>query len=248
MASEIINQLNQILPKIFCNNNKNDIIATEITPLSVANSGAYFLTSIFKIKLQLNRDNQPLTLNLLCKSVSSDDEMAIELQQDLMFHNEILFYNEYASELPSQIVNMIPKYYYGNMKGLGGKPCVILEFMEEYSMSNSKVFLPSDHIAQALKSLGEFHGFGYVMKETKPQKFMEICNRIVEIKYEEVPKDMAKMLRVNRFVKVCSQRGFQHIPNVDEYSDVIDKYKAVFSGVSNVSISFRCSFLFILLK
>lgn len=230
MASQVAHQISSILPNILCKNNQNDLTFTQIIPLSVGDSGSYFMTSIYKIKLKFKGE----TLSLICKLVSPNDELAEELQQELMFQNELLFYNEYVPELSPMIKNMIPKYYYGDMKGVAGKPCLILEFMEQYSLSESTLFLPSDHIAMAVKSLGEFHGLGYVMKETKSKKFREICDKLIDIRYEEFPRNTEKMLRMNTFSKVCCQRGFKYIPNVDEYSLVIDKYKEIFREVSEI--------------
>lgn len=210
--SRKIAEINNIIDHLFCPN-----VSPKISPLSAAEIGAYFNTTIYKIKLE--------NVTLLCKLTCSNKDYSYVSEDAIMFANELLFYTEYVPELTSTVYALIPKFFYGNMQGVSQKPCIIIEFLDQFRLSENKIFLPTNHIEMALQHLGEFHGLGFVMKETKPDKFIEICSRIMEIRYRELEDYSKHQLRLHVYLRMCAQFVFNHLPNMEKFGDKLETYR-----------------------
>lgn len=218
MSREVA-EINSIIEHLFFPN-----ISPKISLLNATEVGAYFHTTIYKIKLE--------NVTLLCKLTCANKDFSSLSEDAIMFENELLFYTEYVPELTPTAYALIPKFFYGNMQGVRQQPCIIIEFLDQFRLSESKIFLPINHIEMALQHLGEFHGLGFVMKETKSDKFIEICSRIVEGRFRELEDYSENQLRLQNYLRMCVQFVFSHLPNKEKFGDKLEKYRNAIDKVS----------------
>ncbi|VVC43033.1 Protein of unknown function DUF227,Protein kinase-like domain,CHK kinase-like [Cinara cedri] len=130
-------------------------------------------------------------------------EMRAMCNNDLQFHNEILFFERIAPFLMacarstrdheckhnrSRVTPLLPRYFYGrnDCGDRASQDMVVLESvcLHEYRLSDQLVYLDFDHLAVALRTLAKFHGLSYRAKHDDPVKFAETIAGVKETQWD----------------------------------------------------------------
>lgn len=115
--------------------------------------------------------------------VQLDDPMDRDARDSYaQFYNEVIMYKEILPYVNTSNDRFYPKMYYGEAS-LGDHPetdLVIMENMNSsgYVIAKNKLFLDFEHIAIAMRRLGEFHSWSYNCKSKNSKMFFEHVNKL----------------------------------------------------------------------
>ncbi|XP_043474531.1 uncharacterized protein LOC122506431 [Leptopilina heterotoma] len=139
-------------------------------------------------------------------------------QADKLFHNEILFYENYMKNSCDY-----PQCFYTNEETLSNKVVVVENINKHgYHKCSQNVNLHMDYILAAIQEIGEFHAKGYVLKSNSPSKFHEIVNSIQESRYYYYEKNIFPTLINNlmpRIIKCLRERNYDQ-----QFCDKAEKF------------------------
>ncbi|TDG43016.1 hypothetical protein AWZ03_010538 [Drosophila navojoa] len=184
-----------ILPKILRNGKLLDdyneslaetfeVKSVEINVIGV--DEAYMLTICYRATIELKYAGQQLQKKLVVKKtpkISSD--LYNVIQFDSLFSNEVIFYTEILPVI-QELSNgkfAAPRYYYSEIKA-DAALIILSDFASDgWSVTKDLYGLSLEHARIAVKYLGTFHGFGFAMKHTQPERFQQLTAKLREARY-----------------------------------------------------------------
>ncbi|XP_043474530.1 uncharacterized protein LOC122506430 [Leptopilina heterotoma] len=195
-----------LIPKLKLSLNQE----TSVSQYKVVNFERLFISDVIFLDLELKNNNNVQTLSLVIKRPNQDEAIREYCQIDKLFHNEILFYENYMKNSCDY-----PQCFYTNEKTLSNKVVVVENINKlNYHKCPQKVNVNMEYILAAMQEIGEFHAKGYVLKSNSPSKFHEIVNGIQESRYEYREKNIFPTLINNlmpRIIKCLRERNYdQH--------------------------------------
>ncbi|XP_043468127.1 uncharacterized protein LOC122502247 isoform X1 [Leptopilina heterotoma] len=151
---------------------------------SACNDGENFFGSLYRVRVNGEKNGENEELNLIVKCVPTDDELRELLRDRDIFLNEIAFYEERFPLIRNFLNEFNLQYhdcptYYGGCK-TPKKELLILEDLkpEGFVLKETKL-LDYQHAVIAARHLGRFHAYSFALRDKKPKEF-EILHKIKE--------------------------------------------------------------------
>ncbi|XP_033209281.1 uncharacterized protein LOC117168047 [Belonocnema kinseyi] len=151
---------------------------------NASKDGDNFLGALYRVKIKGEKNGEKKELNVIFKCVPQIEELRKLLRAEIIFLNEIAFYEE---RFPI-FVNLLKEHnikssdvpdYYGGSKSKGNE-ILILEDLKPggFTMKETKM-LDYPHALLAVRHLGRFHAYSFAIRDQKPSEF-EILKKIKE--------------------------------------------------------------------
>ncbi|KAK9498836.1 hypothetical protein O3M35_003392 [Rhynocoris fuscipes] len=181
-----------------------------------ADKGTQFASVINFVKITVNDGNKNIDYNIVIKKKHISEEAKEGFRSDDAFRNEYIMYTEILPFLNAEKLNLFTKLYQGNIKDGSVKDGETLVFenvsLDGYRVTKEKVFIDYNHIALAMKKLGEFHGLSYLAKKQNMNEFYKLAEQLIETKF-------TRDVENGEYVVVpCAKRGIQ--PLIDKNIEV----------------------------
>ncbi|CAD7086981.1 unnamed protein product [Hermetia illucens] len=152
------------------------------------------LTLCYKVQVVLEENGNEYKLFLVVKKTPSvPEEVYNGTGFDNLFSNEIAAYTATLPALGD--TSKYVKYYYSGRKK--AEAFIVLGDFSVlgYKMSEKRYDLSLEHILLAVKLLGEFHGQGYGLKLSNPEKFKSVIGMIKQSKFlTDIPDTWTNIL------------------------------------------------------
>ncbi|KAK9498895.1 hypothetical protein O3M35_003446 [Rhynocoris fuscipes] len=186
-----------------------------------ADKGTQFASTINFVKITVNNGNENIDYNIVIKKQHSSELTKEFFKSDDAFRNEYIMYTEILPYLNAEKLNLFPKLFQGNYKD---NETLIFKnvTLEGFRITDEKIFLDYDHIALAMKKLGEFHGLSYLAKKQNMNEFYKLAEQLIETKLTRDVENYEIGL------KPCAERAFKSLINrnieTNLLNEVLKKY------------------------
>ncbi|XP_031836576.1 uncharacterized protein LOC116428713 [Nomia melanderi] len=194
---------------------------------------SFFLASMFFLNItpkHVNEKGEKRTVKVVVKRPSPFPGVREMLRSDAQFHNEILFYNQYARGHED-----LPGCYYTD-ENPPVKSVIALENIEErgFTLSSWRYNVPMEYTVAAFQEMARFHAKGYVMKERSPTEFFDFVENIQETRYDNDPENGFGII-----TNMVTNRSIEYLRKHGHNKDFCDKMDVYLSNTYE-NVVLRC--------
>ncbi|GJQ84392.1 hypothetical protein Trydic_g3869 [Trypoxylus dichotomus] len=192
--------------------------------------GDNYLGVIAQISIEGVRNDEPITLHWIAKSVPQNETFRKFAVLDKVYRNEIYIYEEVFPIFRKFCAeNGIPKTPITLAKLIGShtvpfQEALIMEDMKEkgFILKNRKDPLDFQHVKLAMENYGRYHAISYAIKDQKPEIFNEIKKAIADDFFLMISEEVIKKQEET----YCSRtlNTFDPIKEAS-YIKIFEKYK-----------------------
>ncbi|XP_066586206.1 uncharacterized protein [Prorops nasuta] len=188
--------------------------------LSVPN-GSFFMSSLFMLTIRYGDDKEE-TVKLVLKLPAACEDIRNITSQDRQFHNEIIFYEEFAkdsSDFPKCVASKAsPSEYFIVLEDLSVKG---------YSLCPQKYNCPLEFVLCTMHEIGRFHAKGYTMKQNNQDKFLKMVSKFKECRYEHLNTEQ---FRFDTFLNLITPRAVRFLRSRGYDTNFCDKMEMFLSN------------------
>lgn len=211
----------KVVPALAANFNSKfeDIEYAVSTP-----SDTFYLSYVYFVDVKVGN----ATHHLVAKLANESEYWRKVMKSDKQFHNEILFYREFADPTDRDLPRCVHIHEEPPFNSI-----IVMEniTIDGYHLCPQKYDLPMDYALAAMRGIGKFHAKGYAMKKTNPRKFHKIVDDIQDTRYA-LPGEERFIAYVNgnatRSVNYLRRTGFADKEFLDKAEALLsDAYERV---------------------
>uniref|UniRef100_A0A1B6G5H6 CHK kinase-like domain-containing protein n=1 Tax=Cuerna arida TaxID=1464854 RepID=A0A1B6G5H6_9HEMI len=192
-----------------------------------------FASSVLFVEIEVRVGASKQKFSIICKFQCENAQMRERFRTDFQFWNEVLVYQEIMPMFPTNVLNILPEFYFGvsTLMEAPENDVVILENLipSGYRLTKERAFLDYDHCALALRKLAEFHAASLLLKSKCQLKFANKINELKETRWYIKAKE-----EHNRYFGENAKRGIIPLVKSGKHPEILNYFMEKLSNVFGI--------------
>uniref|UniRef100_A0A6V7LYK0 CHK kinase-like domain-containing protein n=1 Tax=Bracon brevicornis TaxID=1563983 RepID=A0A6V7LYK0_9HYME len=183
----------------------------------------HFMSEVFFAEIIFpngQTDGKEQVLHVVVKVPPPNVHPRDKINMNKFFSNEILFYKEFVENS-----SLYPRIFYGTSEEID-KTVIVMENVRQtrgFAMCPQLYDIPLKYVMSAVKELGRFHGYGYVMKDRRPDKLKNIIGKLQDGRFIDGEP-------FHIIINIVGTRPIEWLRTIDYDSTFCDKMEKIFAN------------------